>query len=274
MHLDGLRIAHLSDFHLGQLGTSRRVVELALERARCFEPDLIALTGDYVDAPHDERHDALLTRWPVGVPVVAVLGNHDYERGEEHLAHTIKVLEASGAVVLRNAAARVSVRGCHAWVVGLEDPFSLRDDAALAFAGMPDGIRALALLAHAPVIAALGDPERSHVMLTGHTHGGQIRILPSGRLPFPGLVRWLTREQGPQRDPDLFRGWHRLGASALVISEGLGVSPLPLRFRTRPELLLIELRRTGHCCDGYRAIAAGAAVRGARPILSGEPGVD
>jgi hypothetical protein len=65
-------------------------------------------------------------------------------------------------------------------------------------------------------------------------------------MPFPGLLRWLFREKGARRDPDLFRGWHPIGTTVLVISDGLGVSQLPIRFRTRPQLTLIELVQAPH----------------------------
>jgi hypothetical protein len=244
--LSGLRLAHLTDFHLGQSGTSIPLIETAVRQSLKFEPDLVALTGDYVDGPHSNRYSALFSRWPCDTSVIAVLGNHDYEHGEAHLADSIGMLRSNGVTVLRNEARKVRIRESDVWVAGLEDPFTLRDDIASAVAQVPSDERVLVLLAHAPVLQVLGDLHRTRIVLCGHTHGGQIRLLPSGRMPFPGLLRWLFREKGARRDPDLFRGWHLIGTAVLVISDGLGVSQLPIRFRTRPQLTLIELVQTPH----------------------------
>lgn len=239
--LDGLRIAHLSDFHLGQFGTSRRAITRALSEVDRFDPDLVALTGDYVDGALASYGPDLREWLDFRVPAVAVIGNHDHFHGQDHLDETIRILESTGTAVLRNEAIELCVRGTPIRVIGLDDPFTGRADIDAASGMIPDGCRPLLMLAHAPVLAALGDLDQVDLVLCGHTHGGQIRILPSGDVPGKRLLRRMSGERHVWREPDLFRGVHRRGRATIVISDGLGVSLLPLRFRTRPHLVLIEL---------------------------------
>jgi predicted MPP superfamily phosphohydrolase len=94
----------------------------------------------------------------------------------------------------------------------------------------------------------------ARLLLAGHTHGGQIRLLPSGRLP---LVHQIRRLRGLRPLPPLpfARGWHWSRGAVVIISDGLGQSTLGVRFRTRPELVLIELADApldGPPCDDAR----------------------
>jgi uncharacterized protein len=235
------RLSFFSDFHLGRFGTSRRVVLQAIDIAANFRADVTILAGDYVDASHAPAHEELLAHFRTHKNVIAVLGNHDYARGLTHLNTTLAILASAGVTVLRNEALRVDLDSTSFWVVGLDDPFTLRDNIAIARSGVPSESSPLLLVAHAPVLAAFGEVGFVNLILCGHTHGGQIRILPSGDIPGKRLLRLIVREKGPRRDPDLYRGVHFLGATTIVISDGLGVSLLPLRFRTRPQLLLLTL---------------------------------
>ena len=245
--LQGTRLSFFSDFHLGRFGTSQRAILQAIDLAASFNADLTILAGDYVDARHTPEHEELLTRFKTHKNVIAVLGNHDYARGPTHLNKTVAILELVGAKVLRNEALRVHLKRTSFWLVGLDDPFTLRDNYELARSDIPSGCPPLLLVAHAPVLSAFGDLGRVSLILCGHTHGGQIRLLPSGDVPGKRLLRWIVRESGPRRDPDLHRGVHSLGATTIVISDGLGVSLLPVRFRTRPQLLLLTLSSAMAC---------------------------
>lgn len=240
--LDGTRIAHLSDFHLGKLGTSRRVIAQAIEVAERFDPDITALTGDYFDGRFQMQDVRLLDRLRGQGHLIAVSGNHDHVRGARKLDRTLSVLQNLGATVLRNDACKVCINDTEVWILGLDDPFTLRSDIERARCRLPAGKQPLLLLAHAPVLSRLGNLDDVSLVLCGHTHGGQIRIMRSGDIPGKRLLRWLFRENEPCQDPDLFRGHHVLGSTHLLISDGLGVSLAPLRFRTRPQIVLITLR--------------------------------
>jgi uncharacterized protein len=247
----GVRIAHLSDLHAGARGVSLPMLLAAREAALNFAPDIVALTGDYY---HDGRRvnaPGLYARWPDSAQVFAVLGNHDYRAGAEALAEVERELAESGARLLRNTALEFELRGRAAWVVGVEDPFTFRADEQLAFGQLPSDAEALLFLSHSPAGVDELPVGRARLTLSGHTHGGQLRLLPSGRTPGVGLLRRLLGA-GPRRETTLYRGRHWLRGTLLIISDGLGMSQLPGRFRTRPTVLLLELDSApvnGAACD-------------------------
>ena len=246
----GLRIAHLSDFHAGgaiPLDLLQRAKVVAMDES----PDIVALTGDFYNAGQPSDVGDLFSQWPEGVPVFAVLGNHDHRATERDRGRLLDELCGGGVEVLDNRAVKLSLRGLPAWIVGVDDPFSRKMDEEQAFAALPASEGALLYLAHSPVAARTVPVGRVSVTLSGHTHGGQVRLTPDGRVPMVKLVRRLLGS--PERpDPDVHRGVHWLRGTVLVISHGLGVSKLPWRFRTRPQVILIELARApvdGPACD-------------------------
>jgi predicted MPP superfamily phosphohydrolase len=246
----GARIAHLSDFHAGgavSLDLLRRAKAIAVDS----DPDIIALTGDFYDNGRPVDAGDLFSDWPDAVPVVAVLGNHDHRATDLERQRLLDELRAAGVDILSNRARQIELRGQPAWIVGVDDPFSLLMDEATAFSDVPDRDDVLLYLAHSPVAAETLPDGRVRLMLTGHTHGGQVRLVPDGRVPF---VRFLRRMRGspPRPDPTVHRGVHWRRGAVLVISNGLGLSKLPLRFRTRPQVILIELAQAepdGPACD-------------------------
>lgn len=235
----GLRIALLTDFHAGgrqvRLDTLQRAKRAALD----FAPDLVVLGGDFFDNGRRLDVGDLFTCWPGGLPVVAVTGNHDYRGRPEHSLELIEELESAGVSVLQNEAIAVRLRGRRAWIAGVNDAHTRRDDVARALARVPDGEPAL-LVSHSPSALVSLPDGAARLVLCGHTHGGQIRLLPSGRLPF---IRQLRRLRGLPEQPPLprTRGYHWWHGALVVISDGLGQSSVGARFRTRPEAVLIEL---------------------------------
>ncbi len=246
----GLRIAHLSDFHAGgsiPLEFLRRAKAIAIADS----PDVIALTGDFYDEGVYSDVGNLFTDWPDDVPVLAVLGNHDHRATPEALALLHDELQSAGVQMLSNRAVRVMLAGVPSWVVGVDDPFSWNSDETRAFEDLPADADALLYLAHSPVAIESLPVGRVLLMLSGHTHGGQVRLTPDGRVPF---IRPIRRLRGvPARpDPDVHRGVHWRRGAILVISNGLGLSKMPWRFRTRPQVILITLDRAaedGPPCD-------------------------
>lgn len=238
---EGLRISHLADFHLGSRGMSTGHVHKARRIALDFQPDLIALTGDYYDAGTEVPSEGLFSDWPEGVPVLAVMGNHD-RRGKNSLERTMRELRNNGVTILNNEAIRLNLRGRAAWVCGVDDAHTFNMDVRKALSQVPDGEPALLMLTHAPAAITHVEPGDVSLMLAGHTHGGQIRLAPSGAVPF---VKQIRKARGLVQRPDgpVYRRWHWMNGTILLISDGLGVSTIPMRFRTRPHLLLIELRR-------------------------------
>ena len=169
---DGVRIAHLSDIHVGNL-TPREHVRAAIELANAAAPDIVALTGDYVCW---RRHEVEAAREQLAGlrarRVVAVLGNHDYFTWGAGMADA---LAACGYDVLRNANTAVAIDGAPLHVVGIDDPVTRHDDLDKAFAGVPDGAPRV-VLCHSPNTAPRLAERDAGLVLSGHTHGGQIYI--------------------------------------------------------------------------------------------------
>ncbi len=247
----GLRIALLTDFHAGGRGVPLELLRRAKTEALAFDPDLIILGGDFYDEGQRVETGDLFTTWPAQLPVIAVTGNHDFRGGAEHLPELLAELQAAGVVVLRNTALAFELRGRRAWIAGVDDPHTRRDDVPRALAAIPDGEPALLLVSHSPTSALAVPPDSARLMVAGHTHGGQIRLLPSGRLPF---IQQIRRLKGLRPQPPLpyFRGQHWHEGMLVLVSDGLGQSTVGARFRTRPELILVELAEAssdGLPCD-------------------------
>ncbi|HUG14380.1 MAG TPA: metallophosphoesterase [Thermomicrobiales bacterium] len=235
----GTRIVHLSDFHLGHKAVPKDLLRRARGEALAFGPDIIALTGDFFNDGRATERAALFVNWPLA-NVFAVLGNHDHRGGPAHVASLERDLRAGGVTVLSNDATSVELHGRTAWIVGVDDPYTGRDNILAALDGLPAGAEALLLLAHAPTVVDMMPVGRIRLALCGHTHGGQLRLLPSGRTPFLRVILWLIGE--PLRnEPSIYHGTHWVRGAVVCVSNGLGLSQLPLRFRTRPQVVLIEL---------------------------------
>lgn len=226
---DGVRIAQLSDLHVGRL-TPEAHVRAAIETANAAAPDLVVLTGDYVCW---RRHEVELARHQLAglrAPrVLAVLGNHDYftwSRG------VVDALAGNGYEVLRNQATVARVRGAPLAVVGVDDPITRHDDLDAAFAGAPARATRV-VLCHAPepgpALAARG----ADLVLSGHTHGGQIYLR--------GVTDRIMRRAGMTYR----RGLYEVGPrSTLYVTPGVGFSGVTRRVGegTHAEVAVLTLR--------------------------------
>ena len=224
---DGLRIAQLSDFHVGER-TRPETIRDAIARANAFEPDLVVLTGDYLCR---NRSGIGLMREILGglaAPTVAVLGNHDHWVDARGAARSLTAL---GYAVLRNQNTTLTLRGAPFTIIGIDDLLSGQARPREALAGAASGSRLV--LAHGPKTAdqlrRLGQPL---LCLSGHTHGGQINI--------PGLTSLMLRALAHE---PYDRGLFRLGAVQLYVNRGIGNSALRIRVNSDPEVTLAVLRR-------------------------------
>jgi hypothetical protein len=224
---DGLRLAQLSDIHVGERTPAERIAA-AIAIANAFEPDLVALTGDFLS--RDRGGVPLVREQLAGLaaPTVAVLGNHDHR---VDAGGTSAALASLGYAVLRNQHTQLRLRGARLSVIGVDDLLTGHADPARALAGVPRGSRLV--LAHGPRTAdrlrGAGEPL---LVLSGHTHGGQIN--------FPGLTPFLLRALA--REP-YDRGLFRLGPVQLYVNRGIGCSGVGLRINSDPEVTLATLRR-------------------------------
>src|SRR5215831_17450933 len=191
--LEGLRIVHLSDLHYGPLTNSEHL-ERAIEAANDLHPDLIALTGDYIsqDRIYAEPCAELVGRLRARHGVYAVLGNHDHWTDAELIADLFR---AEGVQVLINEGFRLDVDAGSFWLAGVDDTMVGLEDLSLALAGS-SGAEMKLLLAHNPTILRRAARMDVDLVLSGHTHGGQVTLRPeknrSGR-PRRRMLRGLGR---------------------------------------------------------------------------------
>jgi len=224
--LDGLRVVHLSDLHYGPLVNPQHL-ERAVKAANDLRPDLIALTGDYISqdrmyaAPCAEVVGKLRARHGV----YAVLGNHDHWTDARLIADLFR---AEGIQVLINEGSRMDLRGESFWLAGVDDTMVGLEDLPLALAGAQHNEFKL-LLAHNPTILRRAARVSVDLVLSGHTHGGQ--------------VTWRSersRSGRPRRR--MLRGLGRRGNTQIYVTRGLGTVVLPIRYGCPPEISVLDLR--------------------------------
>ena len=225
---DGLRVAQLSDLHVGPR-TSEATVRSAIAQANAFDPDVVVLTGDYLC---HHRSDVEAMRAQLGglaAPTVAVLGNHDVWVDP---AGASEALRGHGYEVLENAWTTVRVRGAPLRIVGIGDHLTRHEDVGRALSGLGPGSAPL-VLAHGPRTAEpLRGLDRPLLCLSGHTHGGQINV----PLLTPLLLSTLVREP-------YVRGRYQLDQVQLYVNRGVGMSGIRVRINSPPEVTLATLRR-------------------------------
>lgn len=234
--LAGVTIAHLTDFHVGMAGTRRSTLRRAVATALSWRPDLVALTGDFVHAGRWEPGADLFGELARAVPTFAVLGNHDHFEDPAATERIVAALRAQGVDVLHNEHRVVPVRDGAGEIVlvAVDDPSLGRDDLEAALAGLPveaEPDRPTILLGHAPEIVDRAPPGRFALTLSGHTHGGQLRISPfKRRTPLE-----LSMIAGGLDSP-YARGSHVVHGNPLFVNSGLGVSGVPFRFLAPPQV--------------------------------------
>lgn len=226
--LDGLRIAHLSDFHLGVVGRGPRAVEQGVIWAEGRGADLVCLTGDLLSRPRGEAELRRLVR-RLGHPFV-VLGNHDVALSRDPFSRAVELEALEGATLLRDESAAVELRGRRVQLVGVDPRSYARRRSRPAELADPDAALRI-LLCHYPAVVRTLPPGAFHLVLAGHLHAGQIN------LPLPG--RTLTLAHPRARE---VAGVYRYPAATLHVSPGLGTTFVPLRVFARPEATELVVR--------------------------------
>jgi predicted MPP superfamily phosphohydrolase len=215
--LDGLRIAHLSDFHLGPPSRGSVAVRKAAAWVRERRPDLVVATGDLLSRP---RGRARLDETLRGLDAYAVLGNHDIAVTRDPFSRPTE-LDGLPATLLLDESRTVERRGQRIQVAGVGPHPVGQAPAADEAAGLR------VLLSHYPRLNAPG----YQLVLAGHMHAGQIVLpFPGGKIRFAHL-RAVFAE-----------GLYRRGGVVLHVSPGLGTTFLPFRFFARPEVTELVLR--------------------------------
>jgi hypothetical protein len=227
--LEGVRIAHLSDFHLGVPSRGAVAVRRAGEWVREQRPDLVCVTGDLLTRPRGRRrlHEAL-----AGLPrTYAVLGNHDVGVAKDPFAKRSDPLDLGAAILLRDEADELELRGVRVQVVGV-DPRAWLRARQLPVHRIDESAPLRILLCHFP--EALDElPEGAfQLVLAGHIHSGQI-TLPYGRGRFLFASPWARYVEG----------LYRRRGTTMHVSPGLGTTLVPFRFFARPEATELLLQR-------------------------------
>jgi predicted MPP superfamily phosphohydrolase len=247
--LTGVRVGVIADLHAGGPHVDESRVERVVAVMNREAPDLVVLLGDFADpevklgAPvAPEAVARRLGRLRARLGVLAVLGNHDWEHGGERMA---AALRSEGVRVLEDDAAGVGDRGRTLWVAGVGDLRARGADVPGALAGVPEGEPAL-LLSHDPDVFPRVPP-RVALTISGHTHGGQVDL---------PLVR---RRVIPSRYGDRYAAGHvEEDGRHLYVSRGVGTANLPVRFRSPPEIAVLELRGASPSArPGRRDVAPG-----------------
>ena len=235
--MDGFTIALLSDFHYDPY-FSAHPLHAAIPLVNDLRPDLIALTGDFVSVPHtgDETRGALaaepcaqlLRQMRATHGLWAVMGNHDAGTDPEHVT---RALEAENIRVLANQSEEIERDGGRMWLAGVKDVLIDTADLNQTLSSVPSG-EAVILLAHEPDYADYAERFPIDLQLSGHSHGGQIRIPLLPPLYLPPLAR------------KYILGEYKVGSLPLYTNAGLGTVEVPLRFNCPPEITLLTLHRS------------------------------
>jgi uncharacterized protein len=239
---DGFRIAQLSDLHYDPL-FSIVPIRRAVGMVNGLHPDLIVITGDFITVPLPDVHSRFRARnvaadaepcarilsslrAPYGV--WASMGNHDAFSDEPRV---IEILQSQGMRVLRNASAPLEREGSRLWLAGIDDLLEGEPDIDQTLHGIPPN-EPVILLAHEPDFAI--DASAGYgvdLQLSGHSHGGQVRLPYVGALILPSMAR---------RYP---MGMYDVGGLKLYTNVGLGTIRLAVRLNCPPEVTLFTLRR-------------------------------
>lgn len=235
--LDGLTILQLSDLHCRR---SSRVEDWLTQLAETVEtPDLVVFTGDFCDGRAGlESCGAALARFRGRLGTFAILGNHDFY-GPQQSTHVAKMLDGAGARLLRDEGLAVRNEGGEFWLAGVSYVRLDRGgqyEPGMAQALADRGDRPVLLLVHSPDAIIEAAEAGVALMISGHTHAGQI-CFPGGLPVINGLDRFpVTRHS---------RGVSQRDQTTLVVSPGLGATQPAIRLNCEPAALWITVRATG-----------------------------
>jgi hypothetical protein len=230
--LEGLRIAHLSDFHLGVPSRGRLATEKAVAWVEERRPDLVAITGDLLTrAPGEPLLRELVARLAAVAPTFAILGNHDFAVSRDPFADRSPLEELGPARLLSDEHEVVELRGKRVLVAG-SDPRSRWSTRRPRPGDLTADADLRVLLLHYPRLADELPRGAFDLVLAGHMHGGQINLpYPGGRVHLAHLGARFTR------------GLYRLPQGTMHVSAGLGTTFVPFRFAARPEATELVLVR-------------------------------
>jgi uncharacterized protein len=246
-----LRLAIISDLHIGGPHVPLSRVTEIVAAANALKPDLTLLLGDFIASRTPHASDPPMRDWAGELArlsarsgVFAILGNHDWwhdvptQKNRAGPTRVGQALQAAGITLLENRATRLETAAGPLWLAGLGDQIAFLprvrglphgiDDLPGTLAQIADDGAPAIMMAHEPDAFARM-PDRIALTLSGHTHGGQVRLF--GWSPIV-----------PSRYGNRYAYGHvRQGGRDLIVSAGIGTSKLPIRFGVPPEIVLVEL---------------------------------
>lgn len=237
---EGFRVAQISDIHMDQF-TEQFFLRRVVAHINELKPDAVFLTGDFVTAGKPPNRVAHEAAWQCAQilkglqcrQVYAILGNHDVASGPEAVE---AALSSVGIPLLRNSYLPIERGQGRFWLAGLDDALAGHPNLEVAIPEKIRNVRSepVVLLCHAPdyALAVQAHPAGQAVdlMISGHTHGGQVRLPLIGALILPTLGRRFVE------------GWFQLDRMGLYVNRGIGTIALPFRLDCPPEITVFTLR--------------------------------
>jgi len=229
---DGAKVVFLADIHAGRFLGKNGMREL-VKKVNAEDPDVIVLGGDYVGGKANGARTfyGAASGFRARIGKVAVLGNHDVWEGADEARAG---LDSAGFTLLENGSQRLEYLESHITIAGVDDLYTGKPDVARASSAIPDDEFAV-LVSHNPDVFATQlehSPRTWDLALAGHTHGGQLTALGYAALFVPSKYGQRYRT-----------GWIREQSTPILVTKGVGVVTLPLRFFAEPEVHVITLKR-------------------------------
>ena len=225
---DGFRIALLSDFHLYPFTTIDTVQE-SIQIANRFKPDLVLLAGDFIYGAVDAAFDLvpLFRQFDASKGVFAVLGNHDVRKGPEIVS---RALAKAGVELLRNRGVTLQLGSDSIYLAGIDSVFAGWPRPRIAFDNRKSDLTSIVLLHEPDYIEDLVERKIPvDLQLSGHSHGGQVRLPIGGPLLLPPWGQLYDR------------GLYQIENAQIYTTRGIGMVGLPVRFNCPPEVTCITL---------------------------------
>jgi uncharacterized protein len=232
----GMKVVQISDFHFQEY-TEAMFLEAVVRKVNALAPELVVLTGDFVSSKPLPQHIGIKLAYHcaeilgrIECPLrYAIMGNHDALVGARAVTDALRI---HGIPVLANRCVPLERQGKRIWLAGVEDVLQQRPDLSTALpAAMSRDGEPTILLAHEPDFADYTVGQQVDLILSGHTHGGQI------------LLPFLPPLMLPDMGTKYVHGLFRLGdGMQLYVNRGIGAVNLPFRFRCPPEITAITLQ--------------------------------